>query len=71
MYKLNILDAMTSEERKYTMRLQKQRQKDYDSIEAKKKLRDEIKNNNKRRVIEKKYLYYISDKGIQRIYLGR
>ena len=55
---------MTSEERKIYNEIAKNRgKKDYDSIEAKKKLRDEIKNNNKRRVIEKKYLYYISDKG--------
>lgn len=63
MYKLNIMDAMTSEERKIYNEIAKNRgKKDYDPTEAKQRLRDEIKNNSKR-VIEKKYLYYISDKG--------
>lgn len=63
MYKLNIMDAMTSEERKIYNEIAKNRgKKDYDLTETKQRLRDEIKKNSKR-VIEKKYLYYISDKG--------
>lgn len=56
---------MTSEEREIYDEIAKNRgKKDYDPTEAKQRLRDEIKRNGKsRRVIEKKYLYYISDKG--------
>lgn len=57
------MDAMTSEERKIYNEIAKNRgKKDYDLTETKQRLRDEIKKNSKR-VIEKKYLYYISDKG--------
>ena len=57
------MDAMTSEERKIYNEIAKNRgKKDYDPTEAKQRLQDEIKKNSKR-VIEKKYLYYISDKG--------
>ena len=57
------MDAMTSEERKiYNEIAKKKNKKGYDPTEAKQRLRNEIKKNSKR-VIEKKYLYYISDKG--------
>ena len=63
MYKLNIMDAMTLEERKIYNEIAKNRgKKNYDPTEAKQRLRDEIKKSSKR-VIEKKYLYYIGDKG--------
>ena len=52
MYKLNIMDAMTSEERKIYNEIAKNRgKKDYDLTETKQRLRDEIKKNSKR-VIE-------------------
>ena len=57
------MDAMTLEERKIYNEIAKNRgKKNYDPTEAKQRLRDEIKKSSKR-VIEKKYLYYIGDKG--------